>query len=146
MKMKAMQKLFILVSATLSLNALALVETPLTPSDKSLIPLNRAEVLPPPTLDCPPGSNCDPVAVVALKFPLSHCTSRLGPVSANAKYNPSIKKYDVVVSAYEITSNFAASVRCSGPTFGRAEIPVGLGKIDANQVNLIFATNGKILP
>lgn len=62
--------------------------------------------------NCPINALCSPITVVTIEVPLNGCVDRLGPVASKVQYNEVSGKYDITLSAVNISTKMSMVARC----------------------------------
>lgn len=87
---------------------------------------------------CPQGAVCETVSYLQLAIPYS-CAGAPGPVTMNSRYNPTTRKLDVLVTAYDIVTRTSLVALCNRQNFQRVTLPLGMGFLTSDSVNVKFA-------
>lgn len=91
--------------------------------------------------NCPKPAMCEPAAILTVKFTLSGCMDKLGPVTfSHVGYTADGKK-KILVTAYNINNEASTYTKCFRAPIGVAKQVIGIGFLGTDSVEVEFATH-----
>lgn len=112
--------------------------------DKALVPIEGTWVLDEEPMQCPPGMACPALQQNVLKFTytLHGCLDRLASfytVKAKVDQETFSASYEVLVTAFNVSTQASENVKCAAPPFAFETVVLGAGVV--SDVSVVYVND-----